>query len=103
MVIELISLAEYTTTNVPQKDSGAIYATVVSLFSGCGGMDLGFIGGFDFLGTTYSQTGLEIIWANEINPAACMTYKQNIGDHIVNADIGDVFDQLPKTAEKLPA
>ena len=23
--------------------------TVVSLFSGCGGMDLGFIGGFDFL------------------------------------------------------
>ena len=23
--------------------------TIVSLFSGCGGMDLGFIGGFDFL------------------------------------------------------
>jgi site-specific DNA-cytosine methylase len=30
--------------------------TVVSLFSGCGGMDLGFSGGFEFLGKKYKKT-----------------------------------------------
>ena len=34
--------------------------TVVSLFSGCGGMDLGLIGGFDFLGKHYAKTGFDI-------------------------------------------
>lgn len=76
-----------------------IPTTVVSLFSGCGGMDLGFIGGFDFLNVNYPKTGFEIIWANEISPAACKTYKQNIGVHIINADINDVLDQLPETAD----
>jgi len=73
--------------------------TIVSLFSGCGGMDLGFIGGFDFLGNRYPKTGFKIIWANEINPAACKTYRQNIGEHIINADIEDVIDRLPETAD----
>ena len=83
----------------PKKGARSACATVVSLFSGCGGMDLGFIGGFDFLGTNYSKTGFEIIWANEINPAACKTYKQNIGNHIINADISDVLDRLPVSAD----
>ena len=56
--------------------------TVVSLFSGCGGMDLGLIGGFDFLGKHYSKTGFKIIWANEINPAACKTYRDNFGNYM---------------------
>jgi DNA (cytosine-5)-methyltransferase 1 len=76
-----------------------IHASVVSLFSGCGGMDLGFIGGFDFLGTYYSRTGFEVVWANEINAAACETYRQNIGGHIICADFSDVSGQLPNTAD----
>jgi len=56
--------------------------TVVSLFSGCGGMDLGFLGGFDFLGRHYPRTRFDIVWANEINHAACETYRANIGAHI---------------------
>ena len=84
---------------VPEKNMQTSPVSVVSLFSGCGGMDLGFIGGFDFLGVKYPETGFEIIWANEINPAACKTYKRNIGEHIVNADINDVIDQLPGTAD----
>jgi DNA (cytosine-5)-methyltransferase 1 len=72
---------------------------VISLFSGCGGMDLGFVGGLDFLGSHYPKTGFEIIWANEIDPAACKTYKQNLGDYIITADIADVIDQLPNTAD----
>jgi DNA (cytosine-5)-methyltransferase 1 len=49
---------------------------VVSLFSGCGGLDLGFI-----------QAGYEVIWANDFFKEAVETYKQNIGDHIVYGDI----------------
>jgi len=83
----------------PKNGSKLTHATVISLFSGCGGMDLGFIGGFDFLGVKYPKTGFEIIWANEINQAACKTYKQNIGEHIINADVSDVIDQLPESAD----
>ncbi|MDR0565022.1 MAG: DNA cytosine methyltransferase [Azoarcus sp.] len=93
-----MSLAGYATI-YEKTDAQKPLATVVSLFSGCGGMDLGFIGGFDFLGTHYPKTGFDIIWANEINAAACKTYKQNFKNHIVTADIGDVLDQLPKTAD----
>ena len=73
--------------------------SVVSLFSGCGGMDLGFKGNFDFLGKHYGATQFEIVWANEINPAACETYRVNIGDHIVEGDIHDVIDDLPSCAD----
>ena len=45
---------------------------VCSLFSGIGGIDLGFI-----------QAGFEIIWANEINAAACKTYRYNFGDEVL--------------------
>ncbi|MDX7717428.1 DNA cytosine methyltransferase, partial [Aeromonas caviae] len=49
--------------------------SVISLFSGCGGMDLGFKGGFDFLGKRYAKQPFKLIWANEINEAACKTYQ----------------------------
>lgn len=49
---------------------------VISLFSGAGGMDLGFI-----------QAGFDVIWANDIIPEAIETYKNNIGKHIVFGDI----------------
>lgn len=43
--------------------------THVSLFSGCGGFDLGF-----------HQAGFKTVFANDINPDACQTYRQNIGE-----------------------
>jgi DNA (cytosine-5)-methyltransferase 1 len=49
---------------------------VVSLFSGAGGMDLGFI-----------QAGFRVIWANDNDHDCCETYRENIGDHIVFGDI----------------
>ncbi len=49
---------------------------VISLFSGAGGMDMGFI-----------QAGFDVIWANDIIPEAIETYRQNIGKHIVYGDI----------------
>lgn len=73
--------------------------SVISLFSGCGGMDLGFSGGFEFLGKDYSQTPFEIIWANDLNSAACRTYKKNIGEHIVEGDIWKMMDEIPLEAD----
>lgn len=53
--------------------------TVASLFSGAGGLDLGFI-----------QAGHQIIWANDIFQDAVQTYRLNIGDHIVLQNIYDI-------------
>lgn len=61
--------------------------TVVSLFSGCGGMDLGF-----------HQAGFDIKWANDIDQEACETYAKNIGNHIVHGDITQIdYKQIPDT------
>jgi DNA (cytosine-5)-methyltransferase 1 len=49
---------------------------IVSLFSGCGGLDLGLI-----------QAGHEIIWANDIFADAVSTYRINISDHVDERDI----------------
>lgn len=73
--------------------------TVISLFSGCGGMDLGFLGGFNFLGKEYAKNGYEIVWANEINPAACKTYRKNISQDIVEGDICKEINNLPLDAD----
>ncbi|MBR6283683.1 MAG: DNA cytosine methyltransferase [Muribaculaceae bacterium] len=72
---------------------------VVSLFSGCGGMDLGFMGGFDFLGKHYAETGFEIVWANELSHAACATYRKNFSHAIIEGDIKDVIDYMPAHAD----
>ena len=58
---------------------------VVSLFSGAGGMDLGFI-----------KAGFDIVWANDFFKEAVDTYKNNIGDHIVYGDITKIkSDEIP--------
>ena len=62
-------------------------------------MDLGFIGGFDFLGRHFSETGFEIVWANEISPAACKTYRANFSHHITEGDIGACIDSAPSSAD----
>lgn len=50
---------------------------VCSLFSGIGGIDLGFI-----------QAGFKIVWANEFDKDAAKTYRKNFGDkHLVEGDI----------------
>ena len=59
--------------------------TLVSLFSGAGGMDLGF-----------KLAGFNILWANDFNLDATITYKNNIGDHIVHGDITQIeSSQIP--------
>ena len=79
----------------------AVRFEVVSLFSGCGGMDLGFKGDFTFMGHHYAKHPFEIIWANELNGAACRTYRRNIGNHVRIGDIWTMLDDLPKRADVL--
>ena len=58
---------------------------VVSLFSGAGGLDLGF-----------KMAGHEIIWANDLYEDAVATYRHNFGDHIVCEDISKIdSDSIP--------
>ena len=52
---------------------------IVSLFSGAGGLDLGFI-----------QAGHTIVWANDVFSDAVATYKHNIGNHIIERDIHEI-------------
>lgn len=68
---------------------------VASLFAGCGGLDLGFVGGFDFLGKQFRRNKFDVVWANELNPNACRTYERNLGQHIVCGDIKEKIDEIP--------
>ena len=65
---------------------------VLSLFAGCGGLDLGFQGGFEFLNKTYSRTNFDVIWSNDIDKNACQTYRNNFSHNIVCADIRDLLE-----------
>lgn len=50
------------------------------MFAGIGGICLGF-----------KQAGFEIVWANEIDKAACKTYRHNFGSsYLIEADIKKV-------------
>lgn len=58
---------------------------VVSLFSGGGGLDLGFV-----------TEGYNVIWAIDNNKNAIETYKANIGNHIMCADINQIdINKIP--------
>jgi DNA (cytosine-5)-methyltransferase 1 len=72
------------------------------LFAGCGGTDLGFLGGFSFLKRQYASRRFKIVWANDINSDACETYRRNFGHEIVCADINDVLRMAQNPAIRLP-
>lgn len=64
---------------------------VVSMFSGAGGMDLGFI-----------NAGFDVVWANDFMSEAVESYTQNIGDHIVYGDITRIAsDNIPDDIDVL--
>jgi len=65
--------------------------TILSLFSGCGGLDLGFLGGFEFLGKKYKKHNFKIAWSNDIEKNACETYYKNFNHNIVCGDIRDLI------------
>lgn len=62
---------------------------VISLFAGCGGLDLGF-----------HRQGYEIVWANDFNEWAAATYKHNLGGAM---HCGDIEKVDPNKNKKIPS
>lgn len=63
---------------------------IMSLFAGCGGMDLGF------LMAEHPKYTYEIVWANDFDKYACETYRKNFGPDIVCKNIWDIdLDKAP--------
>ncbi|MEG4491414.1 DNA cytosine methyltransferase [Microcoleus sp. D3_18_C4] len=54
---------------------------LISLFSGCGGMDLPF-----------KMAGFEVVWAIDSNKYACETFKRNISPVIIHNSIEKIND-----------
>ena len=61
--------------------------TTVSLFSGCGGLDLGLQGGFDFLDRHYDVLPFSILAALDNSEDAVETYQLNLGQEALLADL----------------
>lgn len=64
--------------------------SVVSLFTGCGGLDYGF-----------AKLGFNIVFANDFNKFACETYKHNFKhfhdtSYLIEGDINKYFDSIPQ-------
>lgn len=53
---------------------------IASLFSGCGGLDLGFTGDFTFDGKYFEKLATEIVFANDSDPEAVAVYNHNRQD-----------------------
>ena len=67
--------------------------SVVSLFAGIGGICLGF-----------KQAGFDVIWANEKDHAACLTYRYNFGNnYLVEGDIREIPEESIPHADVLAA
>ena len=62
----------------------------ISLYSGAGGLDMGF-----------RRAGYDILWANDNDKDACMTYRKNIGEHIWCGEINDFTIDLMQFKDKL--
>lgn len=50
---------------------------IASLFSGCGGLDLGFTGGFNFGSHSYPRLDTQIVFANDFDRDAFTCYNAN--------------------------
>lgn len=70
---------------------------VASFFCGCGGSDLGILGGFKFLKDNYKPLPFEISYALDFDKYAIETYNANfehpaVCDDIKNVDINEIKD-----------
>lgn len=64
---------------------------VVSLFSGCGGADLGIVGGFTFNEKYYDRLPFDLVYALDVDQKALNTHKLNFSaDSVVCEDICNI-------------
>ena len=63
---------------------------IASLFAGCGGTDIGFLGGFSFLNNNYKKHPTELIFANDNDPRVCDIFDDNFQLKVIRKDINKV-------------
>ncbi|MFC1806250.1 DNA cytosine methyltransferase [Planctomycetota bacterium] len=69
---------------------------IVSLFAGCGGLDLGFTGGFVYRGERYRKLPFQILRAYDNDRRCIETYRRNIGEHLEDRDLSTYdFEDAP--------
>ena len=70
---------------------------VASLFCGCGGMDLGVIGGFSYLGKEYKENPFEIVYAVDNDEYCTKIYNDNFAHKCVVKDVRDIkIEEMPQ-------
>lgn len=92
---------------IKRKERKKVFS-VTSLFAGCGGLDLGFVGDFKSLGKKYAKRKFRIEWANDVDPSSCITFKKYFKHeivcgsiiHILDGSHDSIFDNpLPKSTD----
>lgn len=73
-------------------------ATCVSFFSGCGGMDLGFVGGFKFKGIQFQNLPFKILAAYDNSDKCVKTYNDFFSGAIARTcDLANInYEDIPK-------
>lgn len=70
---------------------------ILSLFSGIGGTEVGFAGGFNYLGKKYDKLPTELVFANDIDKGARQLFDANFSIKSNGTDIRNLnFGELPK-------
>lgn len=70
---------------------------VVSLFSGCGGLDLGFAGGFRVFRRDFQALPFDVVFAVDNSEDAVRAYELNLGPHVQSGDLTDMdMSRLPE-------
>ncbi len=63
---------------------------VASLFCGCGGMDLGLLGGFTYLGKEYKENPFEIVYSIDNDPYCTQIYNANFQHQCQVKDVREI-------------
>ena len=69
---------------------------VASLFCGCGGMDLGVLGGFSYLGKEYKKNPFEIVYSVDNDNYCTQIYNANFEHKCIVKDVRDIdINEIP--------
>ena len=66
---------------------------VASLFCGCGGMDLGIIGGFNYLGKDFAPNNQSIVYAADNDTYCTQIYNANFEHKCIVKDVRDIVPE----------
>ncbi len=70
---------------------------VASLFCGCGGMDLGVVGGFSYLGKEYKENPFEIVYSVDNDDYCTKIYNENFVHKCIVKDVRDIdISEMPQ-------